>query len=267
MKTTDSMTSLPELQMPSEVLEGLRRIVAALVERFEPERIILFGSYARGGATSDSDVDLLVVMPLPSGSRFATIVEMRQAAAHSPFDKDIVVYTPQEFAEYRDVVGTLAYPAAREGIVLYQRPATRVREEPPGWDHDAVVVRVVRMWVERAEEDWQAIEQLRAVAPPLTRIVCFHAQQCAEKYLKAMLVARQIPFSKTHELGRLLELMPPDLDPGITAQNVAELAPCAVDARYPSGSMPVSVELQAAIDAAAHGRRAARAHLPPGALG
>ena len=252
--------------MPPHVHESLQQMVAVLVERFEPERVILFGSHARGAATVDSDVDLLLVMPLPPGSRFATIVEMRRAVSHSPFPKDIFVCTPEEFAEYRDVVGTLMYPAAREGIVLYRRQPTRVREEPKGWDQDAVIVRVVRMWVDRAERDWQAVEQLRATQPVLAEIVCFHAQQCAEKYLKALLVARQIPFSKIHELDRLLELMPPAIDLGISSRDVAVLAPCAVDARYPSDSMPESVDLQAAIDVAGKVRGAARLRLPAGAL-
>jgi hypothetical protein len=60
--------------------------------------------------------------------------------------------------------------------------------------------------------------------------------------------------------------MPPDLTLRITPQDVAVLAPCAVDARYPSGSAPISVDLTAAIDAAANVRRAARAHLPAGTL-
>ena len=197
--------------MPPHVHESLQQMVAVLVERFEPERVILVGSHARGAATVDSDVDLLLVMPLPPGSRFATIVEMRRAVSHSPFPKDIFVCTPEEFAEYRDVVGTLMYPAAREGIVLYRRQPTRVREEPKGWDQDA-------------------------------------------------------PFSKIHEIDRLLELMPPAIDLGISSRDSAVLAPCAVDARYPSDSMPESVDLQAAIDAAAKVRSAARLRLPAGAL-
>jgi predicted nucleotidyltransferase len=98
----------------------LNRMVKRLVRRFDPERIILFGSYARGTAHAASDIDLLVVLPL-KGSKRAKQVEMRVALHDIPVPKDIVVVTPEEVARQRHIVGTLVKSALQEGKVLYAR--------------------------------------------------------------------------------------------------------------------------------------------------
>ena len=67
--------------------------------------------------------------------------------------------------------------------------------------------RDVRDWVVKAEEDYEAARTLvRKRKPNLSNAVCFHAQQCAEKYLKAFLTCHRIAFPKTHDLLDLLEL-------------------------------------------------------------
>lgn len=96
----------------------LAAIVERIVERFHPERIILFGSRARGTARPDSDVDLLVVMPF-TGSRLRLAVEIRKTLRGLGVAKDIVIMTPEEFAVRKEIPGTIAYPAAREGQVLH----------------------------------------------------------------------------------------------------------------------------------------------------
>jgi predicted nucleotidyltransferase len=81
---------------------------------------ILFGSHARGDAGPDSDVDLLVVMDF-EGSTFEKGLEIRLALHDIVIPKDIIVTTPEAFAWRKDVVGTIEWPAAREGKVLYAR--------------------------------------------------------------------------------------------------------------------------------------------------
>ena len=102
------------------VQEKIQEMVRRIVERFEPEKIILFGSHARGTATADSDVDLLVVMPV-RGSRLEKTIEIRVAVHDIRVPKDIVVTTPEDFAWRKDIVGTLERPVIREGKVLYAR--------------------------------------------------------------------------------------------------------------------------------------------------
>jgi predicted nucleotidyltransferase len=95
-------------------------MVKRLVKRFDPEQIILFGSHARGTARPDSDIDLLVVLPL-KGSKRAKQVEMRVALHDIRAPKDIIVATPEEVARQHNIVGTIIRPALREGKVIYAR--------------------------------------------------------------------------------------------------------------------------------------------------
>jgi predicted nucleotidyltransferase len=103
------------------VEEAIDEMVCRIVERFDPEQIILFGSHARGAATPDSDVDLLVVMPV-AGSKREKQLEVRLALHDVPLPKDVIVTTPEEFAWRKEVPGTIERPASREGRVVYARP-------------------------------------------------------------------------------------------------------------------------------------------------
>ena len=102
--------------------EKIQAMVRRIVERFSPERIVLFGSYACGTAGPDSDVDFLVIMRF-EGSKRDKQVEIRMALSGMGLAKDIIVATPEEVKKYRDVVGTVIRPALLEGKVLYERPS------------------------------------------------------------------------------------------------------------------------------------------------
>jgi superfamily II DNA or RNA helicase/predicted nucleotidyltransferase len=95
-------------------------MVERLKAQFAPERIILFGSHARGQANRHSDVDLLVVMDEVADPRQAA-VQIDTALADMPVAKDIFVTTPQEITQRGQLVGTILRPALREGKVLYAR--------------------------------------------------------------------------------------------------------------------------------------------------
>lgn len=94
-------------------------MVARVVERFAPQRVIVFGSLARGEADANSDVDLLVVMPFIDDGRRATAVAILQELASFDTPKDVIVVTPEEFATSRDRVGTIVFPAVHEGRLLH----------------------------------------------------------------------------------------------------------------------------------------------------
>jgi predicted nucleotidyltransferase len=109
----------------SEVAENpvvLDDVVRRIAERFSPDKIILFGSRARGDAGPDSDIDLLVL--------FSDVADPNKRAAELyaslvdfPRPMDIVVSTSSRFERYRNVVNTVYWPASREGRVLYERAA------------------------------------------------------------------------------------------------------------------------------------------------
>jgi predicted nucleotidyltransferase len=96
----------------------IEEMVKRIVSQFQPDMIILFGSHARGEAGGESDVDLLVVMPVSSSKRH-TAVQIGVALHDIPLAKDIIVTTPEEYAWRKEVTGTIEYPADREGEVLY----------------------------------------------------------------------------------------------------------------------------------------------------
>src|SRR2546421_5649956 len=100
--------------------DAIARMVNRIVERFDPEQIILFGSYARGSANPDSDVDLLVVMKNVKSKR-AKQVEIGCALHDIRIPKDIIVVTESELERHRNIVGTIIRPALREGKSMYVR--------------------------------------------------------------------------------------------------------------------------------------------------
>lgn len=107
-------------QQTSSNDELIREMATRIVERFDPDMVILFGSYARGDAGPDSDLDLLVVMPF-TGSRRAKAVEIGVALHDIRLPKDVIVTTPEEFEWRKDTIGTIEHPAWREGRLLYAR--------------------------------------------------------------------------------------------------------------------------------------------------
>ena len=105
----------------TKVRAQIDRMVKRIVKQFDPEKIILFGSHARGDAGPDSDVDLLVVLAV-EGSKLETCVEIRGALGEISVPVDVIVTTPEDFAWRKDTVGTIEWPATKEGKVLYARP-------------------------------------------------------------------------------------------------------------------------------------------------
>ena len=101
--------------MDASLQEMIHRILAA----GNPQKIILFGSRARGDARPDSDYDLLLIEPsdLP---RYKRAARYRRALVGLAPAKDILVWTPEEVAEWRDVPNAFITGVVREGIVLHE---------------------------------------------------------------------------------------------------------------------------------------------------
>lgn len=106
---------------PEEARVRIEEMVRRIAARFDPAKVILFGSHARGDAGPDSDVDLLVVAESSDPEGLA--VEIHVALSGLGLPKDIAVVSPEEFERHRDLVGTIVYPAAHEGKILYERAA------------------------------------------------------------------------------------------------------------------------------------------------
>jgi uncharacterized protein len=102
-------------QIDASLQEMIRRILAT----GNPQKIILFGSRARGDARPDSDYDLLLIEPsdLP---RYKRAARYRRALIGLAPAKDILVWTPEEVAEWRDVPNAFITSVVREGLVLHE---------------------------------------------------------------------------------------------------------------------------------------------------
>lgn len=98
----------------------LSEIVRRLVEAIDPDKIILFGSRARGDTHAQSDVDLLIVKAC-AGPRYRRIGEAHQALWGIGVPTDILWYTPEEIDEWSEVKHHVATQATREGRVLYEK--------------------------------------------------------------------------------------------------------------------------------------------------
>ncbi len=118
--------------------------------------------------------------------------------------------------------------------------------------------KATREWVNKAEADFRGARSLARQKPPLHDLVCFHCQQCAEKYLKALLEELALSIAKTHDLDKLLTVLQSH-HPRLVAlrRGLRFLTDFAVDNRYP-GNNATSREAVAALRWAGKVRAAAR---------
>jgi HEPN domain-containing protein len=133
---------------------------------------------------------------------------------------------------------------------------------------NAETLRVIRQWVVKAENDLKnATHTLKLGADCPTDTVCFHAQQCVEKYLKALLVFEGKDVSRTHHISELMRLLPATIRPDLSPQEQELLTDYAVSTRYPGDyeAIPLA-EAKRAVQIARRVRKLVRELLPPVSL-
>jgi len=118
---------------------------------------------------------------------------------------------------------------------------------------------VAKEWMAKAENDLKSAACLLKTKDCPTDAVCFHAQQCVEKYLKALLVALGTEFRKIHDVGELIILLPYRLRPSLDDQEQDRLTEYATVTRYPGDYEPISLsEARQAVAIARRVRREVR---------
>jgi HEPN domain-containing protein len=126
---------------------------------------------------------------------------------------------------------------------------------------------VAAEWVAKAENDLKnAGHTLKLGKDCPTDTVCFHAQQCVEKYMKALLVIRGIAFPKTHDLEEIAALTPADHRLEMAPADRRKLTAYAAGARYPGWAPIALAEARQAVRLARRARAQARKLLPEEAL-
>ena len=221
--------------------EAIQATCDDIVREFTPLQVILFGSYAYGTPTEDSDVDLLVVMDIPKSEFRNKAVEIRQCIPHR-FSLDLLVRSPEEIASRVSYNDWFLREITEKGDFLYGSDADYTTGNRGG-TLNAVKKEQDRMnpltleWIEKAEEDYDMAALARQASRPFHNSICFHAQQCIEKYLKAWLQEADIPVPRTHDLEELLVLIGPTLPAWVQWQpDFKRITEYAVNSRYPGDS-------------------------------
>lgn len=98
--------------------EQIQQAVERLVKAANPSKVILFGSYARGDATEDSDLDLMVIEREVKNAG-DEMVRLHKVVGNIGVGVDVLVYSDKEASRRSQVPGTVLYWAAKEGRVLY----------------------------------------------------------------------------------------------------------------------------------------------------
>ena len=170
------------------MLSNVEAVLQRLIDAYDPERVILFGSHATGAAERESDIDLLIVKETdrrPTDRR----IEVERLLSDRRIPLDILVYTPQELRDLYDAGSPFVEDVIETGRVLYKRKAMG------GWLADAQ---------EELEMAAVLFEHRK------NRGVCIHSQQCVEKGLKGLLLEKGRRPARTHDLVELLNLVTAD---------------------------------------------------------
>jgi HEPN domain-containing protein len=224
-----------------------RDLLDPVVRYFKPQRVILFGSRARGEATRDSDIDLLVVVD-DDTPREKLTWKAGYDAHQSSRAADVFPMRVETFERDRGIANTLAAEAEADGIVVYGSPKGSCMKAPDPrarW-------QAVERWFRVAERDRRMVLACLAGDPPLHDSAAFHCQQAVEKLLKGFLTLAGRRGGKTHsleQLGALAQASFPDIAELIAAAH--GWSKWAWVYRYPEEDAPPQpdeAEIGAALD-------------------
>lgn len=228
-----------------------------IVREFASLQIILFGSYAYGTPSEYSDVDLLVVMPVENSETRDQASEIRERIPRR-FSMDLIVRSPEEIAYRISHNDWFFREVTEKGEVLYQSDDFYIK---PHKKENTEMNPITLEWVAKAEGDYTVAKENQQGQNPVYHVICFLAQQCAEKYLKAWLQENNIPIQRTHNLEDLLNLILPTI-PAWHAwkSDLSKLSKPAVETRY-LGKSPTAADAEHAMHICEKVRQAVRAQL------
>jgi HEPN domain-containing protein len=222
------------------VADEITLMTERIVRRCDPLAIILFGSQARGDAGPRSDVDLLVVLPDGADMSEAGLsISQEVCGLHPP--ADVLITTPAEIHRRGNLVGTVLRPALRDGKLLYQRNRNgHLLEAEPVSEEEAR--KEVQQWLVFAEDDQALAELVLNMQDIMPRQAGYHAQQAAEKALKAIYVFLQLQYPFMHDLDQLRNGLPDGWPIKQEFPLLKPLTDWAVNERYPGAQKEATRE-------------------------
>lgn len=208
---------------------GRARQLLEALKAYQPQRVILFGSRARGDARRFSDVDLVVIKDTPEKfrQRFLTVRELLGPLGDS---YDVIVYTPREWQEMIAEGTPFVEEVLREGVVLHGGPLEKIDFSEARMEGRK---RVGEHWLGQAEDDLRLAKH--DLEGGFANAACFCSQQAAEKALKAVFYAmgeRGIRHHSVEKLCQDLASTHPQFGP--LAPLGKRLDPYYVATRYPN---------------------------------
>ncbi len=228
-----------------------------IVREFAPLQVILFGSYAYGTPSEYSDVDLLVVMPVEKSEARQQASEIRERIPRR-FSMDLLVRSPEEIAYRISHNDWFLREVTEKGEVLYESDDFYIKSQK---DENTEMNPITLEWVEKADGDYSVAKENHQGTNPIYHVICFLAQQCSEKYLKAWLQENNIPILRTHNLEELLNLILPTIPAWKNWKtDLSKLSEYAVETRY-LGTSSTAADAEQAMQICEMVRQAVRAEL------
>ena len=180
-------------------------VARAVYDAVRPEKVILFGSRARGDYRADSDIDLLIISDSPSNGRY---MEAQNAASEAAqriygdyFGADLVWMPREKYMECRGGINHLAAQAARDGVDMNGEKEEYRRDQSVPFDWPDARQRVVN-----ADRELIAMKVMVTGNSP-QEAIGFHAQQALENILKGWISALGIAYPNTHDLADLVAVI------------------------------------------------------------
>ena len=213
--------------------EWIPDIVNALVAEVDPVQIYVFGSVVRDEDGPDSDLDILVVFDQIENDQLWSMKSRAGVATAGYVPRDVLVTDLARFEFNKQRLWHIEHEVAESGQLVYSREPRIPKEmymNPPPVDNDADA----GYWLERAKADSRAVQQVDD--QPLS---LYHAQQAAEKALKALMISDGRGFPKTHDLSELARALPASYSDRFNTdlfntKNLDDLTKWEVEGRYPA---------------------------------
>ena len=224
------------------VIDG---IVERVVEIAQPQKVILFGSAARGDTGPHSDIDLLVIK---DGARPGDLMNLIYShLSGSAVPVDIIVASNATIERYKNSHALVYKPALREGKVMYESqseygPDDQIPDLPENFPPGRYPPDDPREWLGRANGN--LTRATTHIPNTYLEDMCYDAQQAAEKAIKARLIALDVEFPYTHDIKELLQCLETagDVIPD-DVRAATMLTEYASVTRYPWHGPPVTEEI------------------------